>query len=50
MIACVFQEAKVGRAIVLTTHSMEEADILGEQGALFKGGGQDKGTRNHVSV
>ena len=27
----IIQEAKVGRAIVLTTHSMEEADILGEE-------------------
>ena len=33
----IIQEAKVGRAIVLTTHSMEEADILGEWNiACFK--------------
>jgi len=29
------QEAKVGRAIILTTHSMEEADILGDRIAIM---------------
>ena len=29
------QESKVGRAIVLTTHSMEEADILGDRIAIM---------------
>lgn len=31
----IIQEAKVGRAIVLTTHSMEEADILGDRIAIM---------------
>ena len=34
----VIEEAKKGRAIVLTTHSMEEADILGDQiGIMVQG-------------
>jgi ABC-type multidrug transport system ATPase subunit len=31
----VISEAKKGRAIVLTTHSMEEADILGDRIAIM---------------
>lgn len=31
----IIQEAKIGRAIVLTTHSMEEADILGDRIAIM---------------
>ncbi|KAL6751513.1 hypothetical protein V8C86DRAFT_2775895 [Haematococcus lacustris] len=31
----IIQEAKVGRAIVLTTHSMEEADILSDRIAIM---------------
>ncbi len=31
----IIQEAKVGRAIILTTHSMEEADILGDRIAIM---------------
>lgn len=34
----IIQEAKVGRAIVLTTHSMEEADILGDRIAIMAKG------------
>ncbi|MEW5309052.1 MAG: hypothetical protein WDW38_000964 [Sanguina aurantia] len=34
----IIQEAKVGRAIVLTTHSMEEADILGDKIAIMARG------------
>ncbi len=30
--------AKAGRAVVLTTHSMEEADILGDQIAIMARG------------
>jgi energy-coupling factor transporter ATP-binding protein EcfA2 len=34
----IIQEAKPGRAIVLTTHSMEEADILGDRiGIMARG-------------
>ncbi|KAH7282435.1 hypothetical protein KP509_35G030600 [Ceratopteris richardii] len=32
------EEAKVGRAIILTTHSMEEADILGDRIAIMTRG------------
>lgn len=32
------QESKAGRAIVLTTHSMEEADILGDRIAIMARG------------
>jgi ABC-type multidrug transport system ATPase subunit len=31
----IIQEAKQGRAIVLTTHSMEEADVLGDRIAIM---------------
>lgn len=31
----IIQDAKIGRAIVLTTHSMEEADILGDRIAIM---------------
>jgi ABC-type multidrug transport system ATPase subunit len=31
----IIQEAKVGRAIILTTHSMEEADLLGDRIAIM---------------
>jgi len=34
----IIQEAKAGRAIVLTTHSMEEADILGDRIAIMARG------------
>lgn len=34
----IIEEAKVGRAIVLTTHSMEEADILGDRIAIMARG------------
>lgn len=34
----VIQAAKPGRAIVLTTHSMEEADILGDRIAIMARG------------
>jgi ABC-type multidrug transport system ATPase subunit len=34
----IIQEAKKGRAIVLTTHSMEEADILGDRIAIMARG------------
>ncbi|EFJ52653.1 hypothetical protein VOLCADRAFT_85850 [Volvox carteri f. nagariensis] len=34
----IIQEAKTGRAIVLTTHSMEEADILGDRIAIMARG------------
>lgn len=34
----VIEEAKRGRAIVLTTHSMEEADILGDRIAIIAKG------------
>ncbi|KAG2423312.1 hypothetical protein HXX76_015459 [Chlamydomonas incerta] len=34
----IIQEAKPGRAIVLTTHSMEEADILGDRIAIMARG------------
>lgn len=34
----IIQAAKVGRAIVLTTHSMEEADILGDRIAIMARG------------
>lgn len=34
----IIQEAKEGRAIVLTTHSMEEADILGDRIAIMAKG------------
>lgn len=34
----IIQEAKVGRAIILTTHSMEEADILGDRIAIMARG------------
>ena len=34
----IIQESKKGRAIILTTHSMEEADILGDKiGIMAKG-------------
>lgn len=32
------ENAKAGRAVVLTTHSMEEADILGDQIAIMARG------------
>lgn len=34
----IIQDAKPGRAIVLTTHSMEEADILGDRIAIMARG------------
>ena len=34
----IIEEAKPGRAIVLTTHSMEEADILGDRIAIMARG------------
>ncbi|GIL63848.1 hypothetical protein Vafri_17847 [Volvox africanus] len=34
----IIQEAKTGRAIILTTHSMEEADILGDRIAIMARG------------
>lgn len=34
----IIQEAKPGRAIVLTTHSMEEADVLGDRIAIMARG------------
>ena len=34
----IIQDAKKGRAIVLTTHSMEEADILGDRIAIMARG------------
>lgn len=34
----IIQESKAGRAIVLTTHSMEEADILGDRIAIMARG------------
>jgi hypothetical protein len=34
----IIQEAKAGRAIVLTTHSMEEADVLGDRIAIMARG------------
>ena len=34
----VIEAAKVGRAIILTTHSMEEADILGDRIAIMTKG------------
>jgi ABC-type multidrug transport system ATPase subunit len=34
----IIQEAKPGRAVVLTTHSMEEADILGDTVAIMARG------------
>lgn len=34
----IIEDAKKGRAIVLTTHSMEEADVLGDSiGIMAKG-------------
>ena len=41
--------AKAGRVIVLTTHSMEEADILGDKVAVMSGGRlQAIGTSLHL--
>lgn len=34
----VIEGAKIGRAIILTTHSMEEADILGDRIAIMARG------------
>jgi ABC-type multidrug transport system ATPase subunit len=34
----IIQDAKKGRAVVLTTHSMEEADILGDRIAIMARG------------
>ena len=34
----IIEKAKQGRAIVLTTHSMEEADILGDRVAIMAKG------------
>ncbi len=34
----IIQEAKRGRAVVLTTHSMEEADVLGDTIAIMARG------------
>lgn len=34
----IIESAKQGRAIVLTTHSMEEADILGDRVAIMAKG------------
>ena len=43
------ERAKAGRVIILTTHSMEEADILGDRVAIMAAGQlQALGTSLHL--